>query len=174
MVLPLSVTSEYTKKNLLEMQKLLHRRTAVICLRLVFIGPVLTAVGIALINGLLIVCGLMWTALFLITRNHAARSSAKQAYASSMKYYGKTVVTSVKFYNTLLWAHNETSGKELRAGYDEVKRLCRSRNLLIFVLMDNTAIMVDRRQLPAEDDRDLWELFEEKCTEAIIVDRGDK
>ena len=174
MVLPLSVTTEYTKKNLLEMQKLMHRRTAVLCMRLMLFGPVMTAVGIAMVNGLIIVCGLMWTALFLITRNHAARSAAKQAYTSSMKYYGKTVVTTVKFYATLLRAHNETSGKELRAGYDEVKKLCRSRNLMAFVLTDNMAIMVDRRQLSPEDDRDLWELFTEKCTEALVVDRGGK
>ena len=117
---------------------------------------------------LLIYAGLLWTIIFLVLRNQAARKSVRASLKSHMKVYGKTVTTTIKFYNTLLIAHNDASGAEVRSSYEDVQKLVMTKNLLVFVLLDKVALMMDRRKLDPNEDQALWELLMEGCFNAKV------
>lgn len=176
MNLPVQVTSEYTKKNLLEMQKVLHRRTARLCLILAGCGMLLALIGITLFgvmegSGIMIYIGLFWCLLFLGMRHHPARKNAKNTVKSNEKNYGCNVTTTLKFYNSMLTAHNETTGSDLKESYDEVRELLRRDDVIVLVLPDRVALMADSSTLPAEDAKELWDLLREKCRSAEIFEQ---
>ena len=171
MTLPLQVTSEYTKKNLLEMQKTLHRRTARMCLILSLCGLALALLGIALAVGIMIYIGLFWCILFLGMRHHPARKNARNTVKSNQKNYGCNVQTTLKFYNTMFTAKNETTGSELREQYDEVREVLRTGALIVLLLEDRVALMADCTAMEAEDALALWDLLRENCRNAEIFEK---
>lgn len=169
MVFPFSVTSEYNKKNLLEMQKVIHKRTARLCFILSFASIGLLAIGMLISSSLLIFIGVFWWLFFMGMRHHAARKSTKQKLKSDQTKYGGPVKTTVKFYNTMLTAKNEATGKEQRAQYEEVERLMMTDSLYIIGLAEKVTLMVDRKNISGEDDAELWELLQDKCTAAEVI-----
>ena len=171
MTLPLQVQSEYTKKNLLEMQKVLHRKTARLCLILSLTGFAFALIGAAVSVGLVIYLGIFWGFLFLGMRNHPARKSAKKTVQSNQKNYGSNVQTTLKFYNTMFTAHNETTGSDLRESYDEVKELIRTAHLIVLLLPDRMALMADCRTLDEATAAELWELLRENCRSAEVFEK---
>jgi len=169
MVFPFSVTSEYNKNNLLEMQKVLHKRTARLCFILSFASIGLLALGMIISSGLLIFIGVFWWLFFMGMRNQAARKSTRNKVKSDLKNFGAPVKTTVKFYATMLIARNETTEKEQRAQYEEVQRLIMTNSLYIIGLADRVTLMVDRKSLTQEEDTELWEHLADKCTAAEIT-----
>lgn len=170
MTFPFEITSRYEKKYLLEMQKALHKRTAKICTLLSLAGVVLAAVGVVVNESFCIFCGILWTCLFFVLRNQAARKSASETFKSNMKNYGAPVTTTVKFYETMLLAKNETTGSQLKGNYEEVERVIRTQNLAILVLGDNVALMVNTARLSAEDAEDFWDHLRNACRAAEITE----
>ena len=166
MVLPYSVSSDYTKQNLLEMQKALHRRTARLCFILSLLGVALFVLGNIISNGFCIFCGIFWWLFFMAMRNQPARKNSRNTAKSHLKHYGKPVTTTVKFYNTMLTAQNETTGSQTKCNFDEVEKLYLTNHLLILQLPDRVALMVDRRNMDANEDKELFELLAEKCVNA--------
>ena len=171
MTLPLQVTSEYTKKNLLEMQKVLHRKTARLCTILSLSGFGLALVGAVVISGIMIYMGILWGLLFWGMRNHPARKSAKKTVQSNRKNYGSNVITTLKFYQTMLIAQNETTGTTLREDYGQVRELLRTGPLVIVLLEDRVALMADCSGMEQEDAEALWNLLREKCRSAEVFER---
>ena len=173
MTLPLSVTSVYTKKNLKEMNTAVHRRTRRIYLLLCGAGVLLFVIGALLLGriegaGALMFAGVLWTILFLIFSNQAARKSTRNTLKSNLRNYGAPVQITAKFYNTMLVAKNDTTGAEVRSQYGDVTRLLRTKNLFVLVLEESRAVMVDQNSIEPADVEDLWELLREGCTEAVV------
>lgn len=171
MTLPVQVTSEYSKKNLLEMKTVLHRKTARICFILALSGMLMALVGLTVAVGFMVYLGVFWCVLFLCMRNHAARKSARNTVKSNVKTFGSTVKTTLKFYNTMFTAHNETTGSDLRESYDEVREILRTENLIILLLADRVALMADLRTLGEEEAAELWNLLRENCRNAEVFEK---
>ncbi len=169
MTFPVTVTSEYTKKNLLEMQTVLHKRTARLCFILSLIGAALVVLGAFIASSFCIFCGVFWWLFFMISRNRPARKSAKKTVQSNEKNYGGTVKTTLKFYNTFFTAKNETTGAELRSKYDEVEKIIETENLLVIRLPDRVALMLDKRMAEKETLTELWKFLQTECFNAEIV-----
>lgn len=169
MVFPFSVTSEYNKKNLMEMQKVLHKRTARLCFMLSLLGAALFILGTIISSGFCMFCGVFWWLFFMGMRHQAARKSTKQKVKSDLKNFGAPVKTTVKFYATMFIAKNETTQKEQRAQYEDVERLIMTNSLYIIGLADRVTLMVDRKNLTQEEDTELWAHLCDKCTAAEIT-----
>ncbi len=171
---PVSVTSEYTKKNILEMQKSIHRRTRKRFRLLSLVGAALFIVGSVLLGiiegvGALMFAGGIWFVLCNVFANQQARKTARKTVKSNLKNYGGTVQTTIKFYNTMFMAKNETTGAEVRAQYQEVTRLVGTKNLIVLVLEDGRAMMAERAAMEPAIAAELWELLQESCTEATVL-----
>lgn len=166
----IETTCVYTKKNLLELQKVLHRRTAKICMWLMLLGAAILTAGIFLVEELqsfaLIYFGAFWTIFFLIRRNHAARKSARQTVKDNLKAYGSDVTTRQKFYGSMVAAENEQSGKTIRLKYDEVARVIVTRHILALITEDGTALLSDRRSVDEQTDAELCERLRTGCNGA--------
>lgn len=169
MVLPFSVSSEYTQPNVREMQRVIHRRTARLYFILSLVGIALMILGTIIGEGFCIYCGVFWWLFCMFMRHRPARKNAQATVKSHLKNYGKHVTTTVKFYSTMLTAQNETTGAQTRANYDEVEKLYVTANLYVLQLPDRVALMVDRTSLDANEDRELWELLRGKCTAAEVI-----
>ena len=171
---PVSVTSEYTKKNLLEMHKAVHRRARKRYRLLSLVGVALFLVGSVLLGviegvGALMFAGGIWFVLCMVFSNQQARKTARKTVKSNQKYYGGTANATIKFYNTMFIAKNETTGAEIRAQYTEVSRLLGTRNLMVLVLEDGRAMMAERSSVEPAVAADLWEHLRENCTEATVL-----
>ena len=171
---PVTATGEYTKKNILEMQKSIHRRTRKRFRLLSIVGAVLFIAGSVLLGviegvGALMFAGGIWFVLCNVFANQQARKTARKTVKSNLKIYGATVSTSIKFYNTMFMAKNETTGAEARAQYQDVTRLVGTRRLIVLVLEDGRAMMAERSSLEPAIEADLWEHLQENCTEATVL-----
>ena len=167
----IETTCVYTKQNLLELQKVLHRRTAKICMWLMLAGAAILTAGIFLMHtlqsGIMIYFGAFWTVFFLIRRNHAARKSARSTVKGNRKAYGCDVTTHQKFYATMVTAENEQSGKTLRQKYDEVTRVVVTRHIVALISADGVALLSDRRSVDEATDAELLERLRTGCTGAF-------
>lgn len=163
----ITVRSQYTKKNLLEVQKALTRRTARICTYISLGGGVMAGVGIWVGHGELIYFGLFWFVFFWFWRYHSARKNAKSTVKHYQKLYGCEVETELKFYSTMFIAKNLQAETERRVNYDEIVKAVTTKNLFALVMEDNLAFLVDRRNMDEETVQQLTDLLSEKCTRAM-------
>jgi len=171
---PVSVTAEYTKKNILEMQKSIHRRTRRRFRLLSLVGAALFIVGSVLLGiiegvGALMFAGILWFILCNIFANQQARKTARKTVKRNMTNYGCTVQTTIKFYNTMFTAKNETTGAEVRAQYTDVTRLVGTKNLIVLVLEDGRAMMAERASVDPAIAAELWEYLRENCSDATVL-----
>ncbi|MBQ7255512.1 MAG: hypothetical protein IJS31_04615 [Oscillospiraceae bacterium] len=166
----------YTKQNLLEVQKVLHRRTAKICSWLALAGAAILTAGLFLPDTLvgstertgLLYFGFFWAVFFVIRRNHAARKTTRQTLKSNQKIYGCPVTITQKYYTTMVAAKNEQSGREIRARYDEVERVILTKHVLALILPDNVAILTDLRSMDEAAADELIARLEQECIKTFI------
>lgn len=159
---------KYTKKNLLEIQKALTKRSAKICTYISLGGGVMAGVGLWIGHGELIYFGFFWFILFWFWRYHTARKTVKAAMKHYQKLYGCEVETELKFYATMFIAKNLQAETERRVSYDEVSKVVYTNNLCALVMEDNLAFLIDRRELDEDAQNELFDLLNEKCTLAMV------
>lgn len=160
---------EYTKQNLMEMQKPLHKKSARLGAVMSGVGLLLVILGFVLMQSSIIIFGTFWFIFFLVQIHRASRKTVRQALKSYQKNYGQNVTTTLKFYPSLVVAQNHQTGSERKTPYADVERIIRTKNLIVLILPDNIAVMGDRRNLDENTNKELWEHLLEKCTEAEIV-----
>lgn len=166
---------EYTKENLMEVQKPLHKKTAKICTIIAVFGYAAALVGaVCLLSGIqesmsaLIFFGLFWGIFFTVNIHRPARKSTKATLKSHQKSYGETVKTTLKFYNSMVTAVNHQSGSEKKLVYGDFSRILRTKNILMLITEDKVAVMGDLRTAEPEDIDALWGHLLEQCPDAKI------
>ncbi|MBR2896855.1 MAG: hypothetical protein IKM36_03660 [Oscillospiraceae bacterium] len=166
----IETTCTHSKKNVLELERELHRRTFRICLLLALCGIALLAAGVFLQEGELIYFGVFWSILFVVLSGHSARKATRRTMKHYKKLYGKEpIVTTAKFYNSMFTAKNEMTGSETKAKYEEVERVIVTQNLYALVLPDRVAVLVDRRTLTQELDLELYNRLLQGCSMQAFV-----
>ena len=161
---------EYTKKNLKEIQKVLHRKTAKKLLWVGFAGLALLIAAMILQKFELGYFGVFWLVFCFVMRNSHARKFARKTVKFNQKHYGTTVKTHIRFYPTMLAAENEQTGSQRKAALSEVVRVIETKHHFALVLPDNICVMADRRSIDREQDAILYERLHDKCTSAEFVD----
>ena len=159
---------EYTKENLMELQTKLHKKPARICLILSILGFLAFAAGLYFAIAAMIFFGGFWGIFFAINVNRPARKKTKAKLKSDLTNYGEPVKLTLKFYNTLVTSLNHQSGHEKKLEYLDVVKVLRTRNLIMLVTEDKTALLGDLRTTDSENVEVLWERLQAQCTEAII------
>ena len=159
---------EYTRQNLMEMQKPLHRKSARLCIIMSSVGLLLFVSGLIFMQSALLIFGSFWCIFFLWQTHHASRKIVKQALKSNQKKYGQNVKTTLKFYPSLVAAQNHQTGSERKTPYGDVNRIIRTKNLLVLILPDNVAVMGDLRNVDKATSQELWEHLLETCVDAEI------
>lgn len=168
----IETTCAHTKKNVMELERELHRRTFRICLLLALAGLAILGLGVYLQNGSCIYFGAFWTIFFLVWSGHGARKSTRRTMKHYKNLYGGPVVTKAKFYRSMFTAKNETTGAETKASYEDVERVVVTQHLYCLVLPDRIAILADRRELTEEDDQELYNRLLRSCpTQAFVQNR---
>ena len=160
---------EYTKENLMEVQKPLHKKTAKISAIIAALGFAVVLVGaVLLLFGIqfpvfLMFIGAFWGVYFAVNIQRYARKNVKTTLKNNQKNYGETVKTTLKFYSSYLTAQNHQSGSEKRLGYDEIAKILRTPNMLVLITEDRAAVMGDLRTAEAEDVQMLWSHLMSQC-----------
>lgn len=168
MIKTVQLTCEYTKENLMEVQKPLHKKSAKVCIVLAAVGFSICLLGLIFLNFALVFFGGFWGIFFTVNMHHHARKSTKATLKSHQKSYGETVKTTLKFYNTMLLASNHQSGSEKKLVYSDLGRILRTKNILMLITSDNVALMGDLRTAEPEEVEELWAHLLEQCTDAKI------
>ena len=160
---------EYTRENLMEVQKPLHKKSARLCTVFAVIGAAAAVISAALtvagVDGFAFtaILSVIWGVFFLTNINKAANKSVNTTVKNNQKNYGETVKTTLKFYNSMIMAQNHQSGSEKKLGYDDIARILRTKNMLLLVTADKSAVMGDIRTVEPEVFAELWSHLMSQC-----------
>ena len=158
----------YTPTVLAEAQKPLHKRAAMLNMILGILGLGVFVLGCFLQGGQLLVvfAGLLFSAYFFSGLNRAAKKAADRTVKAHLKKYGQAMKMELTFREDGFTGVSKPSEQQRELAYENVRRVVRTRNLLVLVMADSYAVIGDCRSVEETEITVLWEHLKAVCTEA--------